>query len=700
MRRASTPSAPGGRNSSSTHSRERSLWNPVHGPWNRNGSTGGGDNTGHTHTHGVHAVVEPSYTLWDLVSVGVGGTVGSGIFVLTGYINHHYAGPATFLSFAVSGLAALCSGISFAEFAGRLPRIEGSTYTYAYVSMGEYAAVLAAACLTLEYGVSGAAVARSWGDKVLEWTTQWSESDDTDRTNEEATAETETETLFNPLAGIISLASVVVLACGVRESKAVTNFFTVTKMVLVGIMVVGGFCLFSPANMTPLVVPFDGSSFGVAGILRGATSSFFGYLGFDEVCCLASEAKNPSDTPKAVLYTLAIVTTIYILASIALSGMLPYEAVSDTSGFPMAFGTLGWNRIANLTALGEVATLPVVVLISLLAQPRLCAAMARDGLLPAIFCKQSPKDGNLFWSNILCGIPMTLLATFVPFSWMDDAISVGILFAFNMTNTALVVMRCGWSCGEIHASIGVGVDVDVDGNIRTPGAVVTAVDEANDIVSSSFHPRGRRWPLPVHLGCYHCLALLAGLTSHLGSGASPSSSSSSPNWSVQIGAAFVTLAYAAGLHRRFPCTGRFGDDASSSSYGLLLLQRHDSNADLSPPPDPPFRTEPQAAAGIFRVPMCPFLPLVGIYLNWYLISQLEWSGMILLLVFLVVISGLYWACISGKPSVSSTYSSLQQQSTPASTPTSISISPRHDPLNAEGPVLLRELSLPSRRTVT
>eukprot|EP00537_Pseudo-nitzschia_pungens_P004964 CAMPEP_0172363036 /NCGR_PEP_ID=MMETSP1060-20121228/6503_1 /TAXON_ID=37318 /ORGANISM="Pseudo-nitzschia pungens, Strain cf. cingulata" /LENGTH=732 /DNA_ID=CAMNT_0013085685 /DNA_START=403 /DNA_END=2601 /DNA_ORIENTATION=+ len=732
MRRASTPSSSasdrGGSASLSPSSPGRSVSamnsHPVHGPWNRKSVTTilaqqqqlqqqhypqhpqqqcqppqqqqqqqqqpyqnahvGADRDSHGDHNLQHTNVpppEPSYTLWDLVSVGVGGTVGSGIFVLTGYINHHYAGPATFLSFAISGLAALCSGISFAEFSGRLPRIEGSTYTYAYVSMGEYAAVLAAACLTLEYGVSGAAVARSWGDKMLEWTAQWStETQDNDNDNDDVVSSS-SEALFNPLAGIISMASVVVLACGVQESKAVTNFFTVTKMILVGIMIVGGFCLFSPSNMSPLVVPFDGSSYGVAGILRGATSSFFGYLGFDEVCCLASEAKNPNDTPRAILYTLAIVTAIYILASIALSGMLPYQEVSDTSGFPRAFGTLGWNWVSNLTALGEVATLPVVVLISLLAQPRLCAAMARDGLLPEIFCRQSPKDGNLFWSNILCGIPMTLLATFVPFSWMDDAISVGILFAFNMTNTALVVMRCG---GTVSASAAATDGILKPATLEGDGEIVTAVDEANGIVSS-FRPQRRSgWPLRVHLGCYHGLALLAGLTSHLGtSSTSSTSSSSSPNWSVQIGAAAVTLAYAAGVHRWFPCTGAFGDDASSG------LQRHDSNADFSD--DPPAFVVPD---NIFKVPLCPFLPLVGIYLNWYLISQLEWSGMVLLLVFLVVISALYCGCVRGKPSVSLVYSPLQQHS------------PLHGPLappahlGADGPVLLRELSLPSRRAVT
>lgn len=146
MRRVATPSPSGNRSLSSRDSlpSQQQHHHHVHGPWNRKSITtilsqqqhscyGSRHETGGSvgDIDPVHADFghEPSYSLWDLVSVGVGGTVGSGIFVLTGYINNHYAGPATFLSFVVSGLAALCSGISFAEFSGKLPRIEGSTYT-------------------------------------------------------------------------------------------------------------------------------------------------------------------------------------------------------------------------------------------------------------------------------------------------------------------------------------------------------------------------------------------------------------------------------------------------------------------------------------------------------------------------------------------------------------------------------------------
>jgi amino acid transporter len=201
-------------------------------------------------------------TLIDLIAIGVGGTVGSGIFVLTGQIAAENAGPLTFVSFAISGLAACCSGVCYAELSGRLPA-EGSTYVYAYVCLGEVAAVIAAACLTLEYAVAGAAVARSWGDKLILWMEPMAD-----------VSWMEAEMVNLPACGI-SLLSTFLLLKGVQESKNVTNFFTLLKMILVAFMTIGGFCLWQPKNMMQRPL----APYGAGGVLRGATSSFFGYLG-------------------------------------------------------------------------------------------------------------------------------------------------------------------------------------------------------------------------------------------------------------------------------------------------------------------------------------------------------------------------------------------------------------------------------------
>jgi len=399
-------------------------------------------------------------TLLDLLSIGIGGTVGSGIFVLCGLIAHSYAGPATAISFAISGLAAAASGCCYAELAAKIP-VSGSTYAYAYVSIGELAAVISAALLTLEYGVSGSAVARSWGDKVMETIDKHVEGD------RRWMFDKVSESFLNPLAFLLSLFATITLLSGVKESKRVVNAFTIIKLLLVIFLMSLGFVHSRRENWTPFLPP----RFGVAGICRGATSAFFGFLGFDEVVCLAGESVNPKrDLAPSVILTIGGVSILYILAALSLSGMQPYEDISEASGFPEAFRSLGLNWAANIAALGEIICLPLVVLICLLAQPRLLQALARDDLLPARF-------GDLDFGTLCSGIAMAIIALCVPFSLLDgkksfyaiiylpnspsfflsiansrayldialliskDFISSGVLLAFCITNNAVVLLR-------------------------------------------------------------------------------------------------------------------------------------------------------------------------------------------------------------------------------------------------------------------
>ena len=355
-------------------------------------------------------------------------------------------------------------------------------------------------------------------------------------------------------------------------------------------------------------------------------------------------------------------------------------------------------------------TLPVVVLISLLAQPRLFAAMANDGLLPKIFAQQDPRDGNLFYSNLLCGIPMTVLATFVPFSWMDDAISVGILFAFNITNTALILMKCSSSSSTSRSSryydalptgtttLGKIKGIRSNNETAIREEEIIAIDDVNGIVSSSYPARRRRqrlrwcycccdcwfsWSissLHSHILCYHLMAFIAGVTSHL------DTTTSIAYRSIQIGTSIITLAYALILHCMYPITGSFGDIT----------------------PNPTTTKNDDAVNRVaFEVPCCPLIPLIGIYLNWYLISQLEFTGILLLILFLTIISGLYIFCISGTPDItksgsgtfdaSSTTSGLQLQVHQSEE--QYSDEQEHN-LNqtdcANEPILLREMSMPKR----
>ena len=263
---------------------------------------------------------------------------------------------------------------------------------------------------------------------------------------------------INPMAGIIALLCSLLLMWGVQESKMATNIISATKVSLIVFMILAGFLLSSnvfpetsPASFSNWE-PFIPPEFGAEGIVNGASILFFAYLGFDCICNLSGEAKNPvKDVPRAVVYTLAIDGVIYMLAALALTAMVPYKEISPVSGFPRAFGMNNVIWAEKLTAIGEIVVLPLVVLTSIQSQTRLLFAMSKDRIVPKFFgtltfakksactscCGREAKEdkiGNLLRNVQFCGVVIVLLATFVPFSYMDDLISAGALLLFSLTD--------------------------------------------------------------------------------------------------------------------------------------------------------------------------------------------------------------------------------------------------------------------------
>ena len=287
-----------------------------------------------------NARIEPHLSLFDLITLGVGITIGAGIFVLSAVIAHKYAGPATVLSWGLSGFAALLSAMCYAEISGRIPS-SGSSYAYAFASMGELPAFVTSTCLFLEYLVTGAAVSRSWGRKFTDWIAI------------ELGGGHRVHDILEPGYGINLMASVIVIIStlivfwGVKESKVVTTVMTWCKVALVTFMSIGGLILFRRQNMTPFIPP----EFGFKGVALGATKSFFGYMGYDAICCVAGEAKDSrKNVPRAILATVGIVTVLYMTATVALTGMQYYTQISPTRGFAGAFDSNGWNWAGQIVS--------------------------------------------------------------------------------------------------------------------------------------------------------------------------------------------------------------------------------------------------------------------------------------------------------------------------------------------------------------
>lgn len=376
-----------------------------------------------------------SLSLFDLICIGIGSTVGSGIFATSGVIISKTAGPAAVISWMIGGFVCCINAFAYMELTTRVPS-SGSTYAYAYHAMGELPAVIGAWLITLEYGVSGAGVARSWAEKMEKWLSEQISGTDFHFLNLK---------YANIFAASIQAICVLILLMGIRFGKRFVNTMTVIKVAVVLFIIIAGFAAMSVSNLSPFVPPRHMNqadppvmAFGVQGIISGASQAFFGYIGFDEVCCLAAEAKNPKKTmPLAVIGVVLGTMFLSAFASFALAGMVPAEQADE---FAHGFNAVGWPWAAQIVRFGECITMPVVVLISFLAQPRVNYALACDGLMPKIFAKVDDK-GNLFVNTLLTGIFFTIMAFVVPFITLWDVVSFGILLSLIMSNAALMMVR-------------------------------------------------------------------------------------------------------------------------------------------------------------------------------------------------------------------------------------------------------------------
>ncbi|KAG9401921.1 hypothetical protein AC1031_007626 [Aphanomyces cochlioides] len=354
--------------------------------------------------------------LWDLIAVGIGGTVGSGIFATTGDIISGAAGPAAFVSWMIAGLSCILSGFAYMEMSSIVPS-SGSTYSFAYHALGELPAMIAAWLLTLEYGIMGR---RKWRQFCMAQ-----------------------RRVFQPPR--IMLLSVLVGLKGVHFGKLFINTVTVTKIGVVLFIILFGLWISTSSNFVPFVPPRNATteSFGFLSVILGASQNFFGFVGFDEVCCMATETRNPRTImPRAVIGTILGTMFLSAFASLALSGMLPYDINAGGFVAPYSFGGafdyLGYTAAKLIVHIGEVGTMPVVVFISFLMQPRLMHNLAMDGLAPEIFGRVD-ENGNLVWCTILSGAFHRRHAA--PFSSLWNMITFGILVSFIMTNAALLLVR-------------------------------------------------------------------------------------------------------------------------------------------------------------------------------------------------------------------------------------------------------------------
>src|SRR2546425_774043 len=397
-----------------------------------------------------------------LSSLGIGAIIGTGIFVLTGVAAHDKTGPALMLSFVVSGLACIFAALCYAEFAAMVP-VAGSAYTYAYATLGELFAWIVGWDLVLEYAVASAAVAHGWSHYFQDFIGIFGIQLPFALANTPFDLDP-ARGAYGPTGRIIDFPALVITAIvtailvkGIRESASFNAFMVAVKLVVV-LMVIGvGVFYIDPRNWHPFApygltgVSFFGKTIlgqtGISGeplgMLAGAATIFFAYIGFDSVSTHAEEARNPRrDVPIGIISSLILCTILYISVSAVLTGMVPYDKINIDAPVSNAFAQVGLTWAQFLISLGALTGITSVLLVLMLSQPRVMLAMARDRLLPQSFFGAIHARFRTPWkSTILTGCFVGILASFLPLRILAELVNIGTLLAFIIVCAAVLIMR-------------------------------------------------------------------------------------------------------------------------------------------------------------------------------------------------------------------------------------------------------------------
>ena len=334
---------------------------------------------------------------FSIAAMGIGAIIGAGIFVLTGTAAALYAGPAIVLSFVLAAIACGLVGLCYAELSAFLP-VSGSSYTYTYATLGELAAWVIGWDLILEYAMGGATVAVGWSgyfNSLLGLAGSacrpgWRPRRDRRSPWPTARPPRPSPTCRPPASSLLITA---LLVLGTRESARLNNVMVAVKLTVVLAFVVLGAFYVRSANWHPFIPPNTGDfgSFGLSGILRGASIVFFAYIGFDAVSNCAQEARRPQrDMPIGILGSLAASTVLYIAVAAVLTGLVPYAELNVPDPVAKGVRVIGPEWFSLFIELGALIGLTTVILVLLYGQSRIFAAMANDGLLPPVFARVHP----------------------------------------------------------------------------------------------------------------------------------------------------------------------------------------------------------------------------------------------------------------------------------------------------------------------
>ena len=383
---------------------------------------------GVSRTHALNRVLGPM----ELVFLGIGAIVGTGIFVITGIAAADYSGPGVVFAFVLAGTASIFAALCYAEFASMVP-IAGSAYTYSYASLGEIFAWIIGWDLILEYTVSVAAVAIGWSGYIA--------------TFFEAAGFPLPAAFVNPYGtagGLINLPAIAIISAitgllilGVRESASVNNVIVAIKLLVLGLFLFIGLGHINPVYYNPFL------PFGWSGVIAGAAIVFFAYIGFDAVSTAAEEVRDPQrNLPIGIIVSLLVSTALYIAVAAVLTGIVPYSSLGTTPA-PVAYALaeIGVTWGSALVSVGAICGITSVLLVLLYGQSRIFFAMARDGLLPKAFASVHPVLRTPVNVSVLLGVVTAVLASILPLETVAELVNIGTLAAFIIVAAGVLVLR-------------------------------------------------------------------------------------------------------------------------------------------------------------------------------------------------------------------------------------------------------------------
>jgi len=384
-----------------------------------------------------------------LISLGVGGIIGAGIFTLTGVAAATNAGPGLVISFILAAIGCVFAGLCYSEFSTMIP-IAGSAYTYAYATMGELIAWIIGWDLVLEYCVGAATVSIGWSQTLVALLHNL--GIDLPARLIASPFQPVTMPDGSTIYGIINVPAVLIvvmvsllLVVGIRESAGVNNLIVILKVSVILVFIAIGWSYIHPANLTPLIPPNTTGhfgDFGYSGLLAGAGVIFFAYIGFDAVSTAAQEAKVPKrDMPVGIIGSLLICTVLFILYTHVLTGIVDYHKLNVAAPLSLALEQIPYHWLSIAMNLAVLAGLTSVMLVMLLGQSRVFFSMANDRLLPKLFCDVHPKFRTPWRCNLVLMIFVGLFAAFAPISVVGKMTSIGTLFAFVIVCVGIIIMR-------------------------------------------------------------------------------------------------------------------------------------------------------------------------------------------------------------------------------------------------------------------